>query len=34
VSSAYRDAFPLLLLILVILWRPHGLFGIAEERRL
>jgi branched-chain amino acid transport system permease protein len=31
-SSAYRDAIPLLLLILVILWRPHGLFGIAEER--
>ena len=34
VSSAYRDAIPLLLLILVILWRPQGLFGIAEERRL
>jgi branched-chain amino acid transport system permease protein len=31
-SSAYRDAIPLLLLILVILWRPQGLFGIAEER--
>jgi len=34
VSSAYREAIPLLLLILVILWRPQGLFGIAEERRL
>jgi branched-chain amino acid transport system permease protein len=32
VSSAYRDAIPLVLLILVILWRPQGLFGIAEER--
>ena len=31
-SSAYRDAIPLILLILVILWRPQGLFGIAEER--
>jgi branched-chain amino acid transport system permease protein len=33
-SSAYREAIPLLLLILVILWRPQGLFGIAEERRI
>lgn len=33
-SSAYREAIPLLLLILVILWRPQGLFGIAEERRM
>jgi branched-chain amino acid transport system permease protein len=32
-SSAYREAIPLLLMILVILWRPQGLFGIAEERR-
>jgi branched-chain amino acid transport system permease protein len=32
-SSAYREAIPLLLLILVILWRPQGLFGVAEERR-
>ena len=34
VSTAYREAVPLLLLVLVILWRPHGLFGVAEERRL
>jgi len=33
-SSAYREAIPLLLMILVILWRPQGLFGIAEERRM
>jgi branched-chain amino acid transport system permease protein len=33
-SSAYREAIPLLLMILVILWRPQGLFGTAEERRL
>jgi branched-chain amino acid transport system permease protein len=34
VSSAYREAIPLLLMILVILWRPQGLFGVAEERRI
>jgi len=34
VSSAYREAIPLLLMILVILWRPQGLFGIPEERRI
>lgn len=34
VSSAYREAIPLLLMILVILWRPQGLFGVAEERRM
>lgn len=33
-SSAYREAIPLLLLILIILWRPQGLFGTAEERRI
>jgi len=33
-SSAYRDAIPLILLIFVILWRPQGLFGRAEERRI
>jgi branched-chain amino acid transport system permease protein len=33
-SSAYREAIPLLLLIVVILWRPQGLFGRAEERRI
>lgn len=33
-SASYREAIPLLLMILVILWRPQGLFGIAEERRI
>ncbi|MGH9134444.1 MAG: branched-chain amino acid ABC transporter permease, partial [Ilumatobacteraceae bacterium] len=33
-SSAYREAIPLILLIVVILWRPQGLFGRAEERRI
>jgi len=33
-SSAYREAIPLLLMILVILWRPQGLFGTPEERRI
>ena len=31
-SSQYRGAFPLLILIAVILWRPQGLLGRAEER--
>jgi branched-chain amino acid transport system permease protein len=31
-SSQYRAAFPLLILIVVILLRPQGLFGRAEER--
>ncbi len=34
VSNLYREAAPLLLLILVILIRPHGLFGRPEERRI
>ncbi|HTQ82354.1 MAG TPA: branched-chain amino acid ABC transporter permease [Pseudolabrys sp.] len=32
VSSTYRGAFPLLILIAVILWRPQGLLGRVEER--
>lgn len=32
ISASYRDAFPLLLLIAVILFRPQGLLGRAEER--
>jgi len=31
-SSQYRAAFPLLILIVVILWRPQGLLGRIEER--
>ena len=31
-SAQYRAAFPLFLLIAVILWRPQGLLGRAEER--
>jgi branched-chain amino acid transport system permease protein len=34
VSAAYRNAFPLILLIAVILFKPEGLFGRREERRL
>lgn len=34
VSNLYREAGPLILLIIVILVRPQGLFGRAEERRL
>jgi branched-chain amino acid transport system permease protein len=33
-SSPYRTAPPLLLLIVIILFRPQGLFGRAEERRI
>ena len=32
ISSQFRGAFPLLILIAVILLRPHGLLGRAEER--
>ncbi|HKX08048.1 MAG TPA: branched-chain amino acid ABC transporter permease [Stellaceae bacterium] len=32
ISSQYRSAFPLLILILVILIRPQGLLGRVEER--
>ena len=32
VSAQYRAAVPLLLLIAVILFRPQGLLGRAEER--
>ncbi len=32
VSSSYRGAFPLVILIAVILFRPQGLLGRAEER--
>ncbi len=33
VSTQYRHALPLLLLVAVILFRPQGLFGRAQERR-
>ena len=32
ISSQYRTAFPIILLILVILFKPEGLFGRKEER--
>jgi branched-chain amino acid transport system permease protein len=32
ISSQYRAAFPLIILIAVILWRPQGLLGRLEER--
>ena len=32
ISAEYRTAFPLILLIVIILVRPQGLFGTAEER--
>jgi branched-chain amino acid transport system permease protein len=32
VTASYRAALPLVLLIVVILWRPQGLFGTAEGR--
>jgi len=33
ISTGYRAAFPLILLALVILLKPEGLFGRAEERK-
>jgi branched-chain amino acid transport system permease protein len=32
VSTSYRQAVPLALLVLIILFRPQGLFGRKEER--
>ena len=32
ISTQYRTAFPLILLIIVILWRPYGLMGRPTER--
>jgi branched-chain amino acid transport system permease protein len=32
ISTEYRSAFPLILLILVIMFRPYGLMGRPEER--
>jgi branched-chain amino acid transport system permease protein len=34
ISSQYRTAFPIVLLILVIVFKPEGLFGRPEERRI
>jgi len=31
-SVAYRDVYAFLLLIVVLLFRPHGLFGQKERR--
>jgi len=32
VTASYRAALPLVLLIAIILWRPHGLVGTPESR--
>jgi branched-chain amino acid transport system permease protein len=32
ISAQYRGAFPLIVLVAVILWRPQGLLGRVEER--
>ena len=32
IASSYRQAIPLVLLVLVILFRPQGLLGRKEER--
>ncbi|HEX3708559.1 MAG TPA: branched-chain amino acid ABC transporter permease [Xanthobacteraceae bacterium] len=32
ISSTYRSAPPLLILIVIIMWRPQGLLGRVEER--
>ena len=34
ISSQYRTAFPIILLILVILFKPEGIFGRPQERRI
>lgn len=32
ISSAYKDGYAFLLLIVVLLFRPHGLFGEGEAK--
>lgn len=34
ISSEYRTAFPIIVMILVILFKPEGLFGRPEERQI
>lgn len=34
ISTEYRTAFPIVLLILVIIFKPEGIFGRPEERRI
>lgn len=34
ISTEYRTAFPIILLILVILFKPEGIFGRSEERQI
>jgi branched-chain amino acid transport system permease protein len=34
ISTQYRTAFPIILLILVILFKPEGIFGRPEERQI
>jgi branched-chain amino acid transport system permease protein len=34
ISTEYRTAFPIVLLILVIIFKPDGIFGRPEERRI
>jgi branched-chain amino acid transport system permease protein len=34
ISTQYRTAFPIILLILVIIFKPEGIFGRPEERRI
>ena len=34
VSSSYKDAMPLIVLLAVLFWKPSGLFGVTEEREI
>jgi len=34
VSSSYKDALPLIVLLAVLFWKPTGLFGVTEEREI
>ncbi len=31
ISSQFRDAFALVILLAVLLWKPEGLWGVKEE---
>jgi len=33
ISSSYKDAFTFGLMVLILIWKPEGLFGSAAEKR-
>ena len=33
ISSSYKDAFTFGLMVLILIWKPEGLFGSVAEKR-